>query len=161
MLFSNPENIMSLLLEYMVHKDPDCGQTITFFQFAFIAAAASGNFINLKMQDSDVRNWFSLVPRKISFVYHLLLVVLSWVAAYTSAKAYFFKISVSLHMVFKSGILLINMILGFLFVKKRYSFKQVMAVVTVTVGVLVTTFASLPSQDVRKLTFLLALMYLL
>eukprot|EP00475_Leptophrys_vorax_P020880 TRINITY_DN28637_c0_g1_i1.p1 TRINITY_DN28637_c0_g1~~TRINITY_DN28637_c0_g1_i1.p1 ORF type:complete len:639 (-),score=171.00 TRINITY_DN28637_c0_g1_i1:30-1946(-) len=140
----------TFLLEYMVHTDPDCGQTITFFQFAFIAAAGAMNFVQFDMSNSSILKKVSFAPRKVAFHYHLILVVLSWLAAFTSAKAYYFKISVSLHMVFKSGILLINMVLGILFVKKRYSALQVFSVVLVTAGVLVTTLASLPANDPKK-----------
>jgi UDP-xylose/UDP-N-acetylglucosamine transporter B4 len=129
----------------MVHKDPDCGQTITFFQFLFIAVGGASDFVTF---DRKNKYWLSLQPRKISFFYHALLVILSWAAAYTSAKAYYFKISVSLHMVFKSGILVINMILGYLFVKKRYTKLQMFSIVIVTLGVLVTTLASLPQNNV-------------
>jgi UDP-xylose/UDP-N-acetylglucosamine transporter B4 len=134
----------------MIHKDPDCGQTITFFQFFFIAVAGAANFVSF---DSKSNYWISLAPRKISFLYHALLVILSWIAAYTSAKAYYFKISVSLHMVFKSGILVINMFLGYLLVKKKYTKFQAFAVFLVTLGVLITTLASLPEQDVIHFNF--------
>lgn len=139
----------TFFLEYMIYVEPHAGQTITFFQFLAIALAGVSKFVDRDPKESILRFWkkFHLVKRKIAFKYHALLVFLSWMGAYTSAKAYNFNISVSLHMVFKSGILLINMLLGACILHKRYNHKQVLSVLLVTFGVLMTTAASLPSSQ--------------
>jgi UDP-xylose/UDP-N-acetylglucosamine transporter B4 len=132
----------TMILEYMVHEAPDCGPTLTFFQFLMIALFGIKDFLSCSFRERKI----TVLPRKISMIYHVSLVVLSWVAAYTSAQAFYYNISVSLHMVFKSGILVINMILGMILLRRRYSWEEIFAVLLVTIGVLVTTMASLPAK---------------
>ena len=46
--------------------------------------------------------------------------VLSWLAAILSSVVYSYHISVPFHMVFKSSILLVNMAIGTVILRKRY-----------------------------------------
>jgi len=49
-------------------------------------------------------------------------------------------------MVFKSSILLVNMMIGAIVLRKRYSFGQIGSVVMVSIGVMISTFAALPAK---------------
>ena len=53
-----------------------------------------------------------------------------------------FGIPIALHIVFRSGGMVGSLIIGYLYAGKRYSVSQLMAVFTVTVGVVVATLAN-------------------
>ena len=148
----------SLFLEAMVRVDPGSGPTITFFSFLFIAVEGLKDFVYVKptVDERGVEvkptSFFGrlralrMKPRKIRLKYHAGCVLTSWLSSVLSSQAYLYNISVPFHMVFKSSILLVNMCIGFLVIKKRYSLSQVSSVLFVTLGVLLTTFASLPKS---------------
>ncbi|KAG0252506.1 golgi uridine diphosphate-N- acetylglucosamine transporter [Mortierella polycephala] len=50
-----------------------------------------------------------------------------------------YRISVPLHIIFRSGGLMVGMVLGMILMKKRYSRAQMFAVLTVTIGVIYAT----------------------
>jgi drug/metabolite transporter (DMT)-like permease len=74
-------------------------------------------------------------------------VLMSWLSAVLSSQAYLYNISVPFHMVFKSSILLVNMCIGMIVMRKRYNLSQVASVLLLTIGVLLTTLASLPKTN--------------
>ncbi|KAG1843479.1 UAA transporter [Suillus subalutaceus] len=57
----------------------------------------------------------------------------------------------TVHIVFRSGGMIIHMILGWMFTKKRYTVRQVASVLVVTVGIIITTLsASKPKSRVAE-----------
>ncbi|KAJ2008589.1 golgi uridine diphosphate-N- acetylglucosamine transporter [Coemansia thaxteri] len=58
-----------------------------------------------------------------------------------------FKISIPLHIVFRSGGLIANMMCGYFVANKRYPVKQVVAVVMVSAGVVIATLASVSGNE--------------
>eukprot|EP01102_Stenamoeba_stenopodia_P002900 TRINITY_DN127_c0_g1_i1.p1 TRINITY_DN127_c0_g1~~TRINITY_DN127_c0_g1_i1.p1 ORF type:complete len:387 (-),score=86.36 TRINITY_DN127_c0_g1_i1:125-1285(-) len=134
----------SLTLEYIVVRDPGCGSTITFFQFLCVAISGARQYIEVDESRKKGIFGYYLKPRKIPLKYHIACVTLSWLAAVVAAAAYNYKISVPLHMIVKSSILLVNMCIGVLLLRRRYSLGEVISVVILTSGVLLSTLASLP-----------------
>ena len=53
-----------------------------------------------------------------------------------------FNIALPLHMIFRSGSLLANMVLGILILKKRYSIMKYLSVLMISIGICVCTIAS-------------------
>ena len=53
-----------------------------------------------------------------------------------------FNISLPLHMIFRAGSLLANMILGIIILKKRYTTMKYVSVLMISVGICVCTMAS-------------------
>eukprot|EP00160_Parvularia_atlantis_P016148 Unigene4974_Nuclearia_a/m.15238 Unigene4974_Nuclearia_a/g.15238 ORF Unigene4974_Nuclearia_a/g.15238 Unigene4974_Nuclearia_a/m.15238 type:complete len:304 (+) Unigene4974_Nuclearia_a:1092-2003(+) len=132
----------------MVKIDPGCGSTITFFQYLFVALEGLQNYVTW---DSMAGGVFGKVlsvrmkPLKIPIAYHVGCVLMSWLAAVLSSWAYWYNVSVPFHMVFKSSILLVNMTIGAIMLRRQYSLGQVGSVVLVTIGVMISTLASLPA----------------
>jgi len=53
-----------------------------------------------------------------------------------------FNIAMPLHMIFRSGSLIANLILGMIILKRRYPLRQILAVVLITFGIILSTYAS-------------------
>lgn len=120
-------------LEILVTDAPKSGQLITFGQFLFVAVEGLRNQITwgtygpkLKPTVVPLSNWFFLVT--VFFIVSLL-----------NNLALGYNISMPLHIIFRSGGLIVNMILGALILKKRYSLGQVAGVLFVTAGVIWAT----------------------
>ncbi|GAA5803544.1 hypothetical protein HPULCUR_009026 [Helicostylum pulchrum] len=120
-------------LEVLVNDAPKSGQLITFGQFAFVAIeglrhhATWGKYgPKLKPTVVPIFNWF-------------ILVTIFFIVSMLNNLALGYNISVPLHIIFRSGGLIVNMILGTLILNKRYSLDQVVAVVLVTAGVIWST----------------------
>ncbi|EPB83648.1 hypothetical protein HMPREF1544_09629 [Mucor circinelloides 1006PhL] len=120
-------------LEILVTDAPKSGQLITFGQFLFVAVEGLRNQITwgkygpkLKPTVVPLSNWFFLVT--VFFVVSLL-----------NNLALGYNVSMPLHIIFRSGGLIVNMILGALILKKRYSLGQVTGVLFVTAGVIWAT----------------------
>ena len=65
-----------------------------------------------------IRN-IRLLPRKIPISYHVGCVIMSWLSSVLSGVVYSYNVSVPFHMVFKSSILLVNMAIGYIVMKRR------------------------------------------
>eukprot|EP00158_Paraphelidium_tribonemae_P003718 Partr_v1_DN26319_c2_g1_i4_m43043 putative Solute carrier family 35 member B4 len=75
--------------------------------------------------------------------YHwLAMVSMFWTVSILNNLAFEYQIDMVLHIIFKSSSLLVNMIVGYLVVGKRYTIRQTFAVACVSVGVLLFTFLS-------------------
>ncbi|XP_057217717.1 UDP-xylose and UDP-N-acetylglucosamine transporter [Triplophysa rosa] len=61
-----------------------------------------------------------------------------------------FNIAMPLHMIFRSGSLIANMILGIVILKKRYSMSKYLSIVLVSVGIFICTVMSAQQVNVEK-----------
>lgn len=80
-----------------------------------------------------------LQERKIPLTRWLAIVVMFFAASVLNNLSLAYKISVPLHIIFRSGGLMVGMVLGMLIMKKRYSTSQIFAVTIVTIGVIYAT----------------------
>ncbi|KAI8883110.1 UAA transporter [Backusella circina FSU 941] len=80
-----------------------------------------------------------LKPRVVPISNWFLLVTLFFIVSVLNNLALGYNISIPLHIIFRSGGLIINMLLGTLFLKKRYSVGQITGILLVTVGVICAT----------------------
>ncbi|KAF9978403.1 golgi uridine diphosphate-N- acetylglucosamine transporter [Actinomortierella ambigua] len=102
-----------------------------------------------KDQQSSTSNWPShnsiwwfiphLKPRKVPLVRWMLIVVMFFVVSVLNNLSLAYRISVPLHIIFRSGGLVIGMLLGMLLMKKTYSKSQMFSVFIVTIGVIYAT----------------------
>ncbi|KAJ1666250.1 golgi uridine diphosphate-N- acetylglucosamine transporter [Coemansia sp. RSA 1646] len=130
-------------LESLVREVPKCGNLITFGQFLFITLAGLPRHTHIPHG-----SWLPrLRPTKVPLKRWLVMVGLYFGVSALNNMAFGFKVSIPLHIVFRSSGLLANMACGFLVMKKRYPAKQVVAVVMVSIGVVVATMASVGSKD--------------
>ncbi|KAJ1982720.1 golgi uridine diphosphate-N- acetylglucosamine transporter [Dimargaris verticillata] len=147
-------------LESIVQSVPHAGHFITFGQFAFVALEGLIRHLEWTprpasrdaMVQGDNQNdspplelsrswWLRLKPRVVPWYRWMSMVVLYFTVSILNNWALAF-ISVPLHIVFRSGSLMMNMIVGYLAMGKRYSVAQVMAVACVTLGVTMATLGS-------------------
>ncbi|KAJ8983321.1 hypothetical protein NQ317_010860 [Molorchus minor] len=121
----------NIFLEYIVKLDPGAGHLITFCQFVFIAL--HGFIFTSK---------FGTVKPKIIFKDYLILIVFFFTTSVVNNWAFAFNIPVPLHMIFRAGSLIANMILGILLLKKRYSLEKYLSVFLITIGIIICTLYS-------------------
>ncbi|KAI8874758.1 UAA transporter, partial [Backusella circina FSU 941] len=138
----NPTAFITALIHLIVSEMPlilslifggCCRQLITLGQFGFVAIEGLLQHMTwgkkgpkLKPRVVPISNWF-------------LLVTLFFIVSVLNNLALGYNISIPLHIIFRSGGLIINMLLGTLFLKKRYSVGQITGILLVTVGVICAT----------------------
>ncbi|KAH8396043.1 hypothetical protein KR222_002274 [Zaprionus bogoriensis] len=120
-----------VFLELIVKIDPGAGNLITFLQFLFIAL--EGLFFTSK---------FFTVRPKIPLKDYIALVALFFGANVCNNYAFNFNIPMPLHMIFRSGSLMANMIMGIMILKKRYNLRQYSSVAMITGGIILCTLVS-------------------
>ncbi|KAI9243426.1 UAA transporter [Sporodiniella umbellata] len=120
-------------LEVLVTDAPKSGELITLGQFLFVAAEGLRHHIiwgeygpKLKKTVVPLTSW-------------MFLVVMFFLVSLLNNMALGYNISVPLHIIFRSGGLITNMVMGAIILKKRYSLGQMLGVVLVTVGVIWAT----------------------
>lgn len=135
------------------------GQMITFAQFACVSTY--GLFMHL--QWPIVQEWVSkgrntsapvdsdsgtstiwryiphLKPRRIPIACWMAIVVMFFSVSVLNNWSLAYKISIPLQIIFRSGGLMISMVLGIIWMKKRYTNSQKFAVIIVTLGVIYAT----------------------
>ncbi|KAG0008199.1 golgi uridine diphosphate-N- acetylglucosamine transporter [Entomortierella chlamydospora] len=80
-----------------------------------------------------------LKERRIPIVRWISIVVMFFAVSVLNNWSLAYKISVPLHIIFRSGGLMVGMVLGMILMKKRYSKAQIFSVLIVTIGVIVAT----------------------
>lgn len=83
-----------------------------------------------------------LEPRQIPLYHWLAMVVLFWSVSMLTNIALDYRVEMPLHILLKSGSLVINMLLARLILGRRYRWTQVIAILLLSIGVLMATFAS-------------------
>lgn len=120
-----------VVLEYMVKMDPGSGNLVTFAQFAFIAIEG---FITTAK--------FGREPLAIPYQSYIFLVAMFFIASVANNYAFDFNIPMPLHMIFRAGSLIANMVMGIFILHKRYDFSKYLSVFMITLGIVVCTIIS-------------------
>lgn len=129
-------------LELATNQLPSAGTLITFAQFAMTTLSALPNFLVL----SSAFPFVHLKERKVPLYRWVVQVALYLSTSLLNNMAFGYNIPMPVHIIFRSGGLVVNMILGYLVQKRRYSVLQVSSVVLVTGGVVSSTFFSTSSS---------------
>ncbi|XP_030753120.1 LOW QUALITY PROTEIN: UDP-xylose and UDP-N-acetylglucosamine transporter-like, partial [Sitophilus oryzae] len=125
-----------LPLEYIIKLDAGAGHLITFLQFLFIAFVG---FFTSK---------FGAVNPKVPLKDYLTLVLFFFVTSVVNNWAFNFNIPVPLHIIFRAGSLITNMIMGIWILKKKYTWDKYLSVFMITLGIIICTLYS--SKDVKS-----------
>lgn len=128
-----------IFLELLVVADPGSGNLITFSQFLIISL--EGFLTTLRCGTKK-----PVVP----FREYLTLVVFFFLVSTTNNMAFNFNISMTLHLIFRAGSLMANMILGMIIMHKRYTPMKYISVAMISVGIAICTIAS--GKDVGEST---------
>lgn len=119
------------LLELITKEAPGAGNIITFAQFAFISL--EGFFFATKC---------CTMRRSVPLKDYMYLVILFFLVSVSNNYALKFNISMPLHMIFKSGSLIANLLLGVFILKRKYKPSKYVAVILITIGIAICTIAS-------------------
>ncbi|CAH1103580.1 unnamed protein product [Psylliodes chrysocephalus] len=125
----------NIFLEYIIQLDPGAGHLITLCQFLFIAI--HGYIFTSK---------FGTVTPKIPLKDYVKLVVFFFTTSVMNNWAFAFNIPVPLHMIFRAGSLIANMIMGIIILKKKYTIEKYFSVFCITFGIIICTLYSSKSQ---------------
>ena len=125
----------AVTLEQLTSTHPRFGSLITFFQF--LVVSLYGLPQHLAWTSSGLR----FKPRTVPLAPYLVQVGLFYLISLLNNAAFAFRIPMSVHIIFRSGGLIVSMILGWI-VGKRYSMMQVASVLVVTAGVALTTLSA-------------------
>ncbi|EKM59548.1 uncharacterized protein PHACADRAFT_157946 [Phanerochaete carnosa HHB-10118-sp] len=128
----------ALTLEQLTSHYPKSGSLITFAQFLAISIHGLPKFIIFTPYPR-------LRPRRIPLLPYLLQVALFCAVSLLNNAAFAYRVPMAVHIIFRSGGLVINMIMGWLLRRKRrvgHSAAQVASVLLVTVGVILTTLSA-------------------
>ena len=120
-----------VFLELLVKQDPGVGNLVTFSSFLFISI--EGFFFTTKMLT---------VKPKVPMSAYTTLVIMYFAVSVVNNYALNFDIPMPLHMIFRAGSLIANMILGIIILKKSYSWIKYMSVLCISLGILICTFMS-------------------
>lgn len=124
-----------VFLELLVKNDPSVGSLTTFLQFAFIALYG---FIYISK--------FGTVKAHIPIMEYVSLVIMFFLTNVMNNMAFDYKIPVPLHMIFRSGSLIANMIMGIFILNKTYTLLKYLSVLMITIGITICTLLS-SNQD--------------
>lgn len=152
----------AITMERITSTYPHSGVLVTFFQFLIVflyglpsqltftrpetAQAANGNPNNHETPSRSPiarRTWLPrLKKRRVPLLPYLIQVALFFVLSTLNNAAFAYHIPMTVHIIFRSGGMIVNMVLGWLLVKKRYTLRQVISVLVVTVGIVLTTLSA-------------------
>ncbi|KAK2716713.1 UDP-xylose and UDP-N-acetylglucosamine transporter-like isoform X1 [Artemia franciscana] len=120
-----------IFLELLTKFDPGSGNVITFSQFVFISIIG---FIGTM----DYGRKKPAIPMRLYFK----LVLMFFLVSVTNNYALNFNISMPLHMIFRAGSLMANMVMGIIYLNKKYSITQYLSVGMISIGIFLCTIAS-------------------
>ncbi|KAI8347953.1 UAA transporter [Mortierella sp. GBAus27b] len=155
-------------LEILVNDAPKSGQMITFAQFMFVSAYGllvhlqwpivqewtSKGSSSTRGNDSGTRTIWRYIPhlkpRRIPILRWMAIVVMFFTGSVLNNWALGYRISIPLQIIFRSGGLMIGMVLGMVLMKKRYTHPQILAVIIVTIGVIYATTSANANNSSKK-----------
>ncbi|XP_071753670.2 UDP-xylose and UDP-N-acetylglucosamine transporter [Centroberyx gerrardi] len=128
-----------VFLELLVREFPGCGNIVTFAQFAFIA-----------LEGFIFETNFGRKKPAIPISNYVIMVTMFFTVSVINNYALNFNIAMPLHMIFRSGSLIANMILGIIILKKRYSASKYLSIVLVSAGIFICTIMSAKQVNVSN-----------
>ncbi|XP_070687144.1 UDP-xylose and UDP-N-acetylglucosamine transporter [Pempheris klunzingeri] len=130
-------NVVSL--ELLVREFPGCGNIVTFAQFIFIA-----------LEGFIFETNFGRKKPAIPVSNYVIMVTMFFTVSVINNYALNFNIAMPLHMIFRSGSLIANMILGIIILKKRYSASKYLSIALVSAGIFICTIMSAKQVNVAN-----------
>jgi len=120
-----------VFLELLVSKDAGIGNLVTFAQFLLISIEGFVFTTN-----------FGRVSPQVPFSAWLILVIMYFLVNVTNNYALSYNIPMPLHMIFRAGGLLVNMLMGIFIMGKTYDRIKYVSVVMISFGIFLCTIMS-------------------
>ncbi|XP_019737341.1 UDP-xylose and UDP-N-acetylglucosamine transporter isoform X1 [Hippocampus comes] len=130
-------NVVSL--ELLVREFPGCGNIVTFAQFVFIA-----------LEGFVFETRLGTKKPAIPISNYVIMVTMFFTVSVINNYALNFNIAMPLHMIFRSGSLIANMVLGIVLLKKRYSPSKYLSIAFVSAGIFICTIMSAKQVNVAS-----------
>ena len=128
-----------VFLELLVKEAPGIGNLVTFLQFLIIGI--EGFVVTMK---------FGSVEPKVPYAAWFTLIVMYFLVSVSTNYALNFNIPMPLHMIFKSGSLLANMMMGIILLGKQYTASKYSSVVMISLGIAICTVMSANSKTAER-----------
>jgi len=128
-----------VFLEFLVKKDPGIGNLVTFCSFLFITV--QGFFFTARC---------GTITPKVPITAWTTMVIMYFIVSVVNNAALGFNISMPLHMIFRAGSLMANMILGMIILNKRYAKVKYLSVIIISMGIAACTIVSGRSVSSNK-----------
>lgn len=135
----------ALTLERVTAEYPRSGSLITFSQFLVISLHGLPKFLTYTRGPLNIPVP-RLLPRRIPLTPYLVQVGLFYSISLLNNLAFGYSIPMPVHIIFRSGGLVITLLMGWLISGKSYTISQVLSVLVVTTGVILTTLSSRQSH---------------
>lgn len=150
-------NVFSL--EVLIRQAPASGHLITLAQFTLVALEGLYSHLHWIRWKSRRSLWdhicpLRLKPRSVPLYHWLAMVSLFWGVSVLNNYALAFDIPMPFHIVFRSAGLVMSLVMSWAVFGKRYSWSQIGAVLTVSIGILLATLASSNSGNTSILPVL-------
>lgn len=126
----------AITLEHLTTAYPLSGSLITAFQFLLISLHGLPTHITWSRYGPRFK------PHRIPLTPYLVQVALFYLISMLNNAAFSYRIPMSVHIIFRSGGLVVTMLLGWLVNRTRYTYAQVASVLAVTLGVALTTLSA-------------------
>ncbi|THV00572.1 UAA transporter [Dendrothele bispora CBS 962.96] len=137
----------AITLEQLTSQYPQAGSLITFFQFLIISIHGIPKHLTWTRYGPRFK------PRRVPLTPYLIQVALYYLVSLLNNAAFAYRIPMAVHIIFRSGGLMVSMTLGWLFAKKTYTPMQIISVLLVTLGVMFTTFSASSEKSVGTSSF--------
>ncbi|KAL4241300.1 hypothetical protein ABKN59_000068 [Abortiporus biennis] len=124
----------ALTLEQVTSQNAKLGTLITFSQFLIITLYGLPKFVTL---------WpYPRLHSRIPLAAYATQVILFYVVSLLNNAAFAYNIPMAVHIIFRSGGMVVSMILGRLLLHRRYNLMQIASVALVSIGILLTTLSA-------------------
>lgn len=132
------------LLEMIIKGSPDTFYALTCAQYICVGLLSLPLLLRLKEPSEDVEGAASMWPfrwrrRRIVLRNKIILAVVAWAMSVANNIVFSFDVSVPVHATFRSSSLMVNMLVGYLFLHKRYTLPQVLCAVAICAGLIIMT----------------------
>ncbi|KAH7912452.1 UAA transporter [Hygrophoropsis aurantiaca] len=150
----------AITLERITSEYPQSGVLITFFQFLIVSLYSLPKQFTFSEPPSHIENvegskarpsqsklvkktWLPrLKQRRVPLLPYFIQVALFFVLSTLNNAAFAYHIPMTVHIIFRSGGMIVNMFLGWMLAKKRYTPRQVISVIIVTIGIVSSTLSA-------------------
>ncbi|EPQ59680.1 UAA transporter [Gloeophyllum trabeum ATCC 11539] len=145
----------ALTLEQLTSLYPDSGHIITFAQYLLVSLRGLPNLVSVTYPSKDT-GLLHYVPiphlkrPRIPLRAYIIQVVLFLFVSILNNMAFAYKIPMPVHIIFRSGGLVVSMCLGWLVMGRKYTLTQVLSVLLVTAGVIITTYSASQTKNPSK-----------
>lgn len=130
----------AITLEVMTKQLPNSGALLTLAQFVVTTIVAFIGHV-------EWHGWRLRFPARVPLRRWAVQVVLYFATSMLNNMAFAYAIPMAVHIIFRSGGMVVNMLLGWIVDRKRYSLLQVASVLLVSAGVIVATLSAQGPHD--------------